>query len=110
VIRKETLHAPLATNESKALWHQGSDAQLVADARLSSRVTHGHVRSQMCCALYCPWARQIMQDAREPWDAALTALEMLWLRTQKRAQSEAASKAFPCGGDRHCEAASLRIR
>ena len=29
-----------------ALWHLGSDAELVADARLQSRVTHGHLRSQ----------------------------------------------------------------
>src|SRR4051812_15206696 len=39
-----------------ALWHLGSDAELVADARLQSRVTHGHIRSQACCALYCLWA------------------------------------------------------
>src|SRR5947209_5157902 len=32
-----------------ALWHQGSDAALVADAHTQSRVTHGHRRAQICC-------------------------------------------------------------
>src|SRR5262249_39240267 len=40
-----------------ALWHRGSDADLIRDARDQSRVTHGHLRSQLCCALYCLWAR-----------------------------------------------------
>src|SRR6266536_2238376 len=31
-----------------ALWHQGPDADLVADAQTQSRVTHGHLRSQLC--------------------------------------------------------------
>ena len=35
------------------LWYQGSDNDLVADAHLQSRVTHPHVRLQVCCALYC---------------------------------------------------------
>ena len=33
--------------------------ELVRDARLQSRVTHGHLRSQLCCALYCLWARRL---------------------------------------------------
>jgi len=40
-----------------ALWHRGSDAELVADAARQSLVTHGHARSQVCCALYCLWVR-----------------------------------------------------
>ena len=39
-----------------ALWHQGSDEELAADACTQSQVTHGHMRSQLCCALYCLWA------------------------------------------------------
>jgi ADP-ribosylglycohydrolase len=42
-----------------ALWHRGSDAELVRDACLQSRLTHGHARSQVACALYCLWARAI---------------------------------------------------
>lgn len=61
-----------------ALWHRGSDAELVADAQAQSRVTHGHIRSQVCCALYCLWARQIMADTPEPWAEAVTTLRGLY--------------------------------
>jgi ADP-ribosyl-[dinitrogen reductase] hydrolase len=57
-----------------ALWHQGSDAELVHDARLSSVVTHGHLRSQLCCALYCLWIRRMLAEAGEPWSEAVAAL------------------------------------
>ena len=46
-----------------ALWHRGSDAELVRDACLQSRITHGHARSQVACALYCLWARVIGEGA-----------------------------------------------
>lgn len=62
-----------------ALWHQGSDAELVGDARLQSCVTHGHMRSQVCCALYCLWARRILQAADDPWRDAVTTLRALWV-------------------------------
>lgn len=56
-----------------ALWHQGSDAELVRDAHAQSQVTHGHIRSQVCCALYCIWARRTLQAAPNAWgDAAAT--------------------------------------
>lgn len=61
-----------------ALWHRGSDAELVADARAQSRVTHGHLRAQLSCALYCLWARCILNDAASPWDAAVGALRALY--------------------------------
>ncbi len=61
-----------------ALWHQGSDAELVEIARDQSRVTHGHPRSQLCCALYSLWARRILQQETNPWEsAAATARELL---------------------------------
>ena len=34
-----------------ALWHRGPDRELVNDAYTQSRVTHGHARSRLCCAL-----------------------------------------------------------
>ncbi|MBV9866052.1 MAG: ADP-ribosylglycohydrolase family protein [Abitibacteriaceae bacterium] len=61
-----------------ALWHQGSDAELVRDAQLQSRVTHGHLRSQVCCALYCLWARRIMEEASDPWIAAVSTLREIY--------------------------------
>ncbi len=60
-----------------ALWHRGTDAELAADAREQSLPTHGHVRSQVCCALYCLWARRTLERVAEPWRAAATALRGL---------------------------------
>jgi ADP-ribosyl-[dinitrogen reductase] hydrolase len=60
-----------------ALWHGGADAALVADAQRQSLATHGHVRSQVCCALYCLWARRTLQEAPEPWHAALATLRAI---------------------------------
>ncbi len=60
-----------------ALWHQGSDAELLRDARLSSEVTHGHIRSQLCCGLYCLWIRRVLVDSPSPWSEAVTALREL---------------------------------
>lgn len=61
-----------------ALWHQGSDEQLVTDAHEQSLVTHGHLRSQVCCALYCLWARAILRDEGEPWAAAVARLRAIY--------------------------------
>jgi ADP-ribosylglycohydrolase len=60
-----------------ALWHLGTDAELAADARAQSCVTHGHVRSQLCCALYCLWGRRVLDGAANPWHDAVTALRGL---------------------------------
>ena len=54
-----------------ALWHQGSDAELVKDAFDQSAVTHGHLRSKVCCAIYCLWARRILQNDENAWDSAI---------------------------------------
>jgi ADP-ribosylglycohydrolase len=68
-----------------ALWHRGSDAELVRDAARQSLVTHGHLRSQVCCALYCLWIRAAQRRADDPWlDAterlrALSAQEPGWI-------------------------------
>ena len=61
-----------------ALWHRGGDAELVADAQAQSRVTHGHLRSQICCALYCLWARRVLDDTPDPWQAAVATLRALY--------------------------------
>jgi ADP-ribosyl-[dinitrogen reductase] hydrolase len=50
-----------------ALWHRGSDEELVADAARQSLVTHGHARAQICCALYCLWVRYAMLGVDDPW-------------------------------------------
>lgn len=60
------------------LWHRGSDADLVADAHAQSRVTHGHPRAQVCCALYCMWARRVLNDTPNPWGEAVAALRSIY--------------------------------
>ena len=68
-----------------ALWHRDSDEDLVRCAHEQSLVTHGHPRSQVCCALYCLWARRILEGALDPWADAVTTLrdvygeEVSWL-------------------------------
>ncbi|MFL5807333.1 MAG: ADP-ribosylglycohydrolase family protein [Roseiflexaceae bacterium] len=61
-----------------AIWHRGSDAALVEDAQRQSCVTHGHLRSQVCCALYCLWACRTLQEAGSPWDDAVATLRALY--------------------------------
>jgi ADP-ribosyl-[dinitrogen reductase] hydrolase len=53
-----------------ALWHIGSDEQLYADARRQSLVTHGHLRSQLCCAFYSLWARELLLGEPDAWHPA----------------------------------------
>jgi ADP-ribosylglycohydrolase len=60
-----------------ALWHRGSDAELVADAARQSLVTHGHARSQVCCALYCLWVRYALHELDDPWTEATQRLRVL---------------------------------
>ena len=60
------------------LWHQGSDESLVADAHLQSRVTHGDDYCQICCALYCLWARQILEQSIDPWQQATLKLRQIY--------------------------------
>jgi ADP-ribosyl-[dinitrogen reductase] hydrolase len=61
-----------------ALWHQGGDAELVRDAHDQSKVTHGHLVCQVCCAMYCLWARRTLEVHMNPWDAALEALRAIY--------------------------------
>jgi ADP-ribosylglycohydrolase len=61
-----------------ALWHRGSDAELAADAQTQSRITHGHLRSQVCCALYCLWARRTREGVTDPWSAAVKTLRDIY--------------------------------
>jgi ADP-ribosylglycohydrolase len=60
-----------------ALWHRGSDAELARDARMSSLPTHGHLRSALCCALYCLWIRRTLERSSSPWDDAVRSLREL---------------------------------
>lgn len=61
-----------------ALWHRGTDRELVTDAHLQSQVTHGDAYCQVCCALYCLWARRLLDQTKSPWDDAVTALRAIY--------------------------------
>ena len=82
-----------------ALWHRGTDEELVADAFAQSSVTHGHLRSQLCCALYCLWARNILNDDDEnPWENAVKKLYDIFPEaTPERMEFE--TRIFPPNAD-----------
>jgi ADP-ribosyl-[dinitrogen reductase] hydrolase len=39
------------------------DASLISQAHRASRVTHGHPRAQVCCALYVLIAKRLVQGS-----------------------------------------------
>lgn len=59
-----------------AIWHTGTDAQLIQDAYAQSNVTHAHLRAKVCCALYCLWARSILNglNIENAWHDAVAKL------------------------------------
>lgn len=63
-----------------ALWHTGTDLELVQMAHAQSLLTHGHMRSQVCCALYVLVARSLLEGASmdEAWQEAETQLAALY--------------------------------
>lgn len=61
-----------------ALWHKGSDGELVQDAHDQSCLTHRHVTVQACCALYCLWARRFIEGSPDPWSDALATLRGIY--------------------------------
>ncbi|MDE7324762.1 MAG: ADP-ribosylglycohydrolase family protein [Lachnospiraceae bacterium] len=44
-----------------ALWHRGTDGELVLDAHNQCLITHGNPCNQVCCALYCLTARYLLK-------------------------------------------------
>ncbi len=61
-----------------ALLHTGTDAELVATAHRQSLLTHGHPSSQMACALYCLWARQLLNGSPDGWSEAVESLASIY--------------------------------
>lgn len=43
-----------------ALWHGGTDKELVLDAHSQCLITHGHLCNQVCCGLYVLVARRLL--------------------------------------------------
>ncbi len=63
-----------------ALWHKGSDEQLIEDAYAQSHVTHAHIRSKICSALYCLWARYLLAGTavNDAWHQAIRTLSLVY--------------------------------
>ncbi|HOX53329.1 MAG TPA: ADP-ribosylglycohydrolase family protein, partial [Fibrobacteria bacterium] len=61
-----------------AIWHRGGREELARDAFAQSGVTHGHLRSGICCALYCLWARNVLEGGLHPWHAAIEQFESFY--------------------------------
>ena len=45
-----------------ALWHKGTDKELVKDAHKQCLITHGHICNQVCCAFYCLVVRELLYN------------------------------------------------
>jgi ADP-ribosylglycohydrolase len=59
------------------LWfHDADDATVVARSHESSKITHGHVRSQVCCAVYDLTVSELLAGT-SPGDALPTAVGRL---------------------------------
>ncbi len=63
-----------------ALWHKGTDRELVMDAHGQCLITHGNVCNQVCCALYCLAARFLLAgaDFRPALDKAVSVLREIY--------------------------------
>lgn len=44
------------------LWHRGSDKELIKYAHMQCLITHGHICNQVCCALYCLVAKELLNN------------------------------------------------
>ena len=79
-----------------ALWHTGTDEQLLLDAMSQSLVTHGHLRSQLCCAIYCLWARAFMRGHADSWKSAVDAV-IAYGKDRPDWQAELCNHVLPVG-------------
>lgn len=77
-----------------ALWHKGTDEELVADAHRQSLITHGHMCSQVCCAVYSLWARYTLAASDDAWREAVSTLRKIY-RTHSTALEELESSIKP---------------
>jgi ADP-ribosyl-[dinitrogen reductase] hydrolase len=63
-----------------ALWHKGTDKELVYDAHIQSLVTHGNPCNLVCCALYCLWARKLLNglNINDAYTEAVKSLRSIY--------------------------------
>ena len=75
---RENGNGPLMRLLPLALWHAGSDEELVRDAHLQSLPTHGHPRSLVACAFYCLIVRGYLTAKADSWTWADQRLEEIY--------------------------------
>lgn len=63
-----------------ALWHQGTDQELVHDAHIQTMVTHGHICNQVCSAIYVLWARFLLKElpVQQAYEFAIETLTNIY--------------------------------
>lgn len=63
-----------------ALWHKGTDKELVKDAHTQCLVTHAHICNQVCCAFYCLIARELLcnNGFQTAYKNALTKIKTIY--------------------------------
>ena len=84
-----------------ALWHQGTDAELVDAAHLQSLPTHAHPRSQAACALLSLTLRRILDGTEAPDEALDAAAESLAAQYADRASFAAELQGLIQAPQRH---------
>lgn len=59
------------------LWHKGSDIELIQDAFAQAHLTHAHIRSKLCCAIYCLWARNLIrgESINSAWQTSIETIK-----------------------------------
>ena len=63
------------------LWHRESSAELVERAMIQSSLTHAHPTCMICCAIYCLWARNIIEGIDRPFEKAYESVEEIAARS-----------------------------
>lgn len=60
-----------------ALWHKGPDQDLIGDAFKQTQITHGHIRSKLCSAIYCLWARNLLKEVEvdQAWQLSVNVIK-----------------------------------
>lgn len=71
-----------------AVYSKTPDPKLVIDAHYQSYITHPHMRSQVCCAIYAMWARYLIRGM-SPRMAWYKSIDIIFLFYREYYQSKA---------------------
>ncbi len=71
-----------------AVWHKGSDEELMQISMQQSLITHAEMLPSLLCGFYSLWARKITQNEQDPYFAALLKLEEIITRSGRADMQE----------------------